>query len=535
VNNCDSSGCNKRVQPSTSISTADRSLRPSPSRSGKVAPAPSPANWQPGSWSRTSRTIPPYDRRTRNRSPVPGAASPLSDGPPLEKPFPGGSSSAPPGKSPSVANSGIAGSAGSLFFPLDHKLRLGTEGYSPSLIRKAVRQASKAASFKEASEDLKELAGFAISATHLQRVTERIGGEWEQQRDAEIQAFQEDRLARSYEKAPRVAAVMLDGGRYQTRAAEAGRGVTEPGWREDKVACCQTYASQESKSDPQPQPPSKFLDRQRVTRLAAELRSRSGRSVNRAETTASKPSTKRSRRRSDPRKRPQRLVRTVVATTAANEEFGWQVAAEVHRRGLDKAKRKCCLGDGSKTIWALFEFHLLAAGFIGILDFLHLLAHLYAGACAAEGKGTEAAWALYTQWLCWAWAGKVVLLLGALRAVCQRLGEAPAEAPEEDPRRVAAETLTYVENNRGRMNYPEYRRLGLPISSAPVESVIKQLNRRVKGTEKFWLEQGAEAVLQVRAAYLSEDGRAERYWRQPRPHRRAVGSGRLRRPAATSQ
>ena len=85
------------------------------------------------------------------------------------------------------------------------------------------------------------------------------------------------------------------------------------------------------------------------------------------------------------------------------------------------------------------------------------------------------------------------------------------------------------------MNYPEYRRLGLPLSSAPVESVIKQLNRRVKGSEKFWLEEGAEAVLQVRAAYLSEDERAERSWSRPRPHRRAVGGGRLRRPAAAAQ
>ena len=412
---------------------------------------------------------------------------------------------------------------------------MGTEGYSPTLLRKAVRQAAKAASFKDASEDLRELANFTISATHLQRLTERIGGEWEQQRDAEIQAFQENRLARAYTKAPTVAAVMLDGGRYQTRAAEAGRGVTDPGWREDKVACCQTYVSREAPSDPQPQPPSKFLDRPRVTRLAAELRSRSGRTVGRAAAAPPKSSAPRRRRRSRRRKRPQRLVRTVVASTAENDRFGWHVAAEVHRRGLDQAQRKCCLGDGSKAIWALFELHLLAAGFLGILDFLHLLAHLYAGACAAEGKGTEAAWALYTQWLSWAWSGKVVLLLGGLRAVCQRLGEAPAEAGEDDPRRVAAETLTYVDNTRGRMNYPEYRRLGLPISSAPVESVIKQLNRRVKGSEKFWLEPGAEAVLQVRAAYLSEDGRAERYWRRPRPYRRAVGSGRLRRPATAAQ
>ena len=80
------------------------------------------------------------------------------------------------------------------------------------------------------------------------------------------------------------------------------------------------------------------------------------------------------------------------------------------------------------------------------------------------------------------------------------------------------------------MNYPKYRREGLPITSAAVESLIKQFNQRVKGTEKFWLTGGAEAVLQVRAAYLSEDGRGEEFHQhRPRPH--AVGRNRLR-PAA---
>jgi hypothetical protein len=199
---------------------------------------------------------------------------------------------------------------------------LGTEGYSPTLLRKAVRQASKAASFQDASEDLRELAGFSISATHLQRLSERIGDEWQQQRDVEIQAFRDNRLARAYEEAPKVSAVMLDGGRYQTRAVEAGRGVTGPGWREDKVACCQTYASRETTSDPQPQPPLKFLNREQVKRLAAELRSRSGRSVGRAEKAAPKPSKKRRRRGPRRQQGPQRLVRTVVATTADNEAFG---------------------------------------------------------------------------------------------------------------------------------------------------------------------------------------------------------------------
>jgi hypothetical protein len=60
-----------------------------------------------------------------------------------------------------------------------------------------------------------------------------------------------------------------------------------------------------------------------------------------------------------------------------------------------------------------------------------------------------------------------------------------------------------------------------------VESTIKQINRRIKGSDKFWLEGGAEAMLQLRAAQLSWDDRWKRYWVRPRKHRRAVGTGRL--------
>ena len=202
----------------------------------------------------------------------------------------------------------------------------------------------------------------------------------------------------------------------------------------------------------------------------------------------------------------------------------------MHRRGLDRATHKACLGDGASTIWSVFEFHLQAAGFIAILDFVHLLVYLYAAAGAAEGKGTEAAWLLYEQWLTWAWSGQTVPLVAGLTAVCRRLGAAPDGVAEDDRRRVTADALRYVKNNRGRMDYPRYRRLGLPISSAGVESTIKQLNRRVKGSEKFWLKGGAEAIVQVRSAYLSEDGRADRHWRRPRPYARSVGRHRLGRP-----
>ena len=96
------------------------------------------------------------------------------------------------------------------------------------MLEKAVRQASRASSFAEASEDLRELADVEISPTHLQRLSERIGDEWAEVREDEVEKFRESKLERAYKEPPRgAAAVMLDGGRLQTRAEDGGRGVKE--------------------------------------------------------------------------------------------------------------------------------------------------------------------------------------------------------------------------------------------------------------------------------------------------------------------
>ena len=64
------------------------------------------------------------------------------------------------------------------------------------------------------------------------------------------------------------------------------------------------------------------------------------------------------------------------------------------------------------------------------------------------------------------------------------------------------------------MDYPRYRREGLPITSAHMESLVKEIGYRVKGTEKFWNDgQSAESILQIRAAALSDDDRLERHLR----------------------
>jgi len=395
---------------------------------------------------------------------------------------------------------------------------------------KGIRQASKASSFVEASEDMRELAEIEISPTHLQRLSERVGEEWEELRDEDVEKFRERRLERDYKEPPRGAvAVMLDGGRVQTRAEDAGRGVSEPGWRESKVACCLTIATKAQAVDPQPEPPAKFLEPTNAARLATEVKRRSRPAIERsaADRRANQATKKKAGKKSKKRKRAGKYprVRTVVATMENSETFGWQVAAEVHRRGLDRGARKACVCDGQAYNWSIYEMHLLPAGFIAVLDFLHLLAYLHDAAYALGGADEARSWKTYKQWLRCAWSGKAGTLLSALREAVATLKAKGATAVAR--RQTVEDTLTYVSNNRQRMNYPEYRCLGLPLSSAPVESTIKQINRRIKGSEKFWLEGGAEAMLQLRAAQLSQDDRWKRYWARPRKHRRAAGAGRL--------
>jgi hypothetical protein len=65
----------------------------------------------------------------------------------------------------------------------------------------------------------------------------------------------------------------------------------------------------------------------------------------------------------------------------------------------------------------------------------------------------------------------------------------------------------------------------MPVTTAWMESLVKEINWRVKGTEMFRNNpDGAEALLQIRAAALSDDARLKTHL-QTRP-----GSPSTRRP-----
>ena len=326
----------------------------------------------------------------------------------------------------------------------------------------------------------------------------------------------------TYPNPPQVAAIHLDAGKLQLRDPGGKPGVREPRWADSKVGCFLTYAARGGDTDPQPHPPAVFLDPPRVMRLCREMeRVRSQPSTLSASTKESRPLLV--EEQEERIERPARLVRTAIATLQPTEPFGWMVSAEAMRRGFYEAVKKAVVGDGGNWIGPLADMHF--PGWAQVLDFLHLLVHLYAAATAAYRRDAKAAWGLYERWLRWAWAGEVKELLAGLEAEGRRLGKPPPGASQSDPRRIVSLTWEYIKTNEHRMDYARYRREGLPITSAPVESLIKQFNHRVKGTEKFWNPGGAECVLQCRAAYLSEDDRSERF-HQARPRGRAVGRNR---------
>ncbi|HVX13074.1 MAG TPA: hypothetical protein VHC22_17960 [Pirellulales bacterium] len=376
----------------------------------------------------------------------------------------------------------------------------------------------------KAKRMLWKLAEIKVSVPHMMDLTAMIGKELHDHLQQQADAHVDQRLKPQYPEAPKVVSVSVDGGRLMTRA-DAGRGVHEQAWKETKNACLLTMSSSVSQEDPHPQLPACFADRDYVEKLVREIHSSTTKSV--AKCGEDSPSSEEigtelapvpncsptaeaslSHARKAKDWRPRRLVRTCLSSMACSDDFGPLVAGEAQRRRFYQAERRAFLGDGQAWNWTLQERFFPT--FVGITDFVHPLGYLYD---AARVLSPADPWPVYLQVSEACWQGRLDDFLTELRA-WQTANPVPGneELPEQDPRAIIQTTITYLENNRKRMNYPEYRRAGLPVSSAMIESLIKEINYRVKGTEKFWNRpDGAEHILQVRAAALGDDDRLSQW------------------------
>jgi len=367
------------------------------------------------------------------------------------------------------------------------------------------------------------LAGIEISSRHLQRLAREIGGALAQQRDHKALQHRRRALPARVATAPAVVAVEVDGGRLRTREVGCGPGVHQQQNKEDKIACLVTLTSVVHPTDPQPQPPPSFLEPRRVQRLVQQMQGLSGdkpQDESGQEDASLPPQLEEASAERD--SKPRRQVRTCVASMADCHAFGPMLAAEAQERDFYQAGRRAFLGDGAAYNWGIQRGYF--PDFEAITDFLHVLCYLY---LAAWGVGADEAqrWSVYVDWLGACWQGRVTEVIEALRIGQERLGEPPEgeDLDAKDPRRLVAEALSYLQNNAPRMDYPRYRQQGLPITSSLVESLVGEFNARLKSRQKYWNRpEGAEALLQLRAAVLSEDDRLARFFAQRpgNPYRR---------------
>lgn len=391
-------------------------------------------------------------------------------------------------------------------------------------MRKSVHLATKLPSFQSAQESIAETIGVSLTIKRVERLTERIGGARVFEREMDTRRWEalplvEKLKAPSGVKPPQVACVMYDGGRMQRCDLPKD---AKTHWCETKVGALLEFKPSVHEADPCPELPDTFRDLAKMDKLtreihlaAAEKAAPQGQVFQKfdeepAETETAPPDLIAEACKAVVFEPPEVEGRDVMASLAGSTHFGKQLAARAWALGFAAAPAKAFVADGLSGNWGIWERHFKHLKFVPILDFIHALTYVYAAALA--GRSKEEGGAVYLRWITWIWQGQVPLVIAELAARAAELGSPPADAGETDPRQIIAGTLTYLVNQQSRMNYPAYRRQGLPITSSHIESTVKQINQRVKGSEKFWTAAGGEALLQLRADQLSDTQPLSLHW-----------------------
>jgi hypothetical protein len=335
---------------------------------------------------------------------------------------------------------------------------------TPRAARRVAREGALH-SFDQAALALNEDWNTHLDGKQMQRWAEALGEGVRGARDAEVRAYEQGQHPDGPANPPSLLVIGMDGGRVQTREKQGENGSR---WREDKVGTLTSYRQGDGTAAHRPRP----------------------------------------------------LVTTYVPTMGATEPFGKLIRVEAERRGLRQATTVLVMGDGGNWIDPLSAREHLHDQ--RIVDYYHAAEHLHDAARAACGRDTPEAAALAAQLKTALWDGQVESVIQALQTHAARLGPPqPTDGPEH-PRRVLANNVGYFQTHRTHMEYPTYRQKGWPIGSGVTESAVKQFNKRVKGTEQFWSLPGVEAILCLRALWLSQDDRWRHYWNTRPAYRQAA-------------
>lgn len=308
--------------------------------------------------------------------------------------------------------------------------------------------------FREAAMLLDKLAGVQVGSETLRTHAELLGTEREgQQRRAmaQVEATQEPPSELPHTPAPGMLVVEADGVmvRYHDRGPDGSP------WHEVKLGIVGGWTG--ARPDAHLEAPSYVAAREKAAPFARRLGTEAGR-------------------------------------RGALDSVGWRGHAADGGGHEAILRPVVVLGDGAKWIW-----DEVAATFGGerteIVDWWHSAEHLWDLSKALHGEDTPeaTAWAEHAKHLLWRHGP--VPLLALLR-------ETPAST--EEVLKVLQRERGYFTANALRMQYPLFRRQGLPVGSGAVEGGAKHLvQQRMKRAGMRWSELGARAILHLRCDALS--------------------------------
>jgi len=204
-----------------------------------------------------------------------------------------------------------------------------------------------------------------------------------------------------------------------------------------------------------------------------------------------------------PRPRPEHK-RVWASLKESKDQVIEEVAKEMSRRDPEREKKHVAVTDGERALQIRVGKRLGPSVDL-ILDLLHVLEKLWKAAFVFHEEGSQEAenWVLERS---------LRILHGEVSQVVKGLRQSVTKRRMKgEARKTLLGVARYFYRNRSRMRYDEYLAQGLPIASGAVEGACKNLVKdRMERSGMRWTEDSAEAMLKLRAVYLSDD--FDEYW-----------------------
>jgi hypothetical protein len=203
-----------------------------------------------------------------------------------------------------------------------------------------------------------------------------------------------------------------------------------------------------------------------------------------------------------PRPRPSHK-RVWASLTWDKDTFIADVRAEMQRRDPRRRRTWVIVTDGERALQR--RVCRTFKGVTLVLDLLHVLEKLWKAAYVLHREGSPEAEAFVYQRAKRILEGQASQVVKGLRQIVTKRKLTGTKA------KTLLDVAGYYHRNRERMRYDIYLDNGWPIASGSVEGACKNLIRdRFERSGMRWTQQTAEALLRLRAVYLSGDFDA--YW-----------------------